>query len=192
MADGRCIYNDRPTNVVEHLRTRFNVLCPKFTNPADHILDIANDTRSKQGRILIEGMANHEQAQSERLNQITDSDSRVFFDPINETQVELRQIDRSSLKREHNFWREYRLNIVRVFLGNLRDPFQTFFRALNNINFPILLYLIQSYRIGSESGCTFLALNETHIKYESTFDRFDRQIYGTRGEVFTVVLCQKV
>lgn len=187
MTDGRCIFSDSPANVVDNLRERFNALCPKFTNPADYILDIANNTKSKAGQALIAEMANYEENESEKqMEASNESDFRTFFDPVNEKEVELRQVTRSSLKRKHNFFREYYLNIVRILLGNLRDPFQTFFRALNNINFPILLYMIQSYRLGSESGCTFKPLNETHIKYENPFDRFDRQIYGTRGEHFSV------
>lgn len=187
MTEGRCIYNDTPANVVHILRDRFNVLCPKFTNPADYILDIANNTRNKAGRALIEEMADYEEDESEKqIDTANESDSRKFFDPVNEKEVELQQIARSSLKRKHNFFREYYLNMIRIFLGTLRDPIQTFFRALNNLCFPIMLYLIQSYRWGSESGCTFLPLNETHLKYESSFDRFDRQIYGTRGKCFGV------
>ena len=166
MTEGRCIYNDLPANVVAHLKDRFNVLCPKFTNPADYILNIANDTRTKQGVTLIEEMSNYEEGQSENQIKVTDDkgNSALFFDAINDKDVELRQVNRSSLKREHNFFREFYLNIMRILLSNIRDPQQTFFRGLNNICFPVILYFIQSYKLGSESGCTFLPLNETHIK----------------------------
>lgn len=196
LSDGKCIFNGSPTGVVERLEAQFSVLCPKFTNPADFILDIANDTESEHGSGLIRRMTKHEQeawtrkAQTEGLV-VGKNHSEVFWDAINAKEVRLRAINRSSLKRTHNFWREFYLNIVKLFMGNLRDPQQVLFRAINNALLPIILFIVMANRVGSETGCTFLPLNETHVKYENVFDRFGRQIEGTKdlGTAFINLMC---
>ena len=174
MANGRCLYNGPPTNIVDHLNTKFNLLCPRFTAPADFILEIANGTGSKTGLRLIREMAEHEQRKWEK-----NDDLGVL---LPKDLKRLREVDRSELRRQHDFVREYRLNVMRMFLGCIRDPHQTIFRALNNLNFPIILYLVMAYKPGTETGCSFVPLNETTIGYENTFRRFNRQLFGTRGE----------
>ena len=185
LTDGKCIYSGPPTSLVDHLKIEFNVLCPKFTNPADFVLDIANNTETVHGSGLIRKMAKHEQEQWTKRDQadgltVDKNHSALFWDAINEREVQLREINRSSLRRKHNFFREYYLNVAKMFLANLRDPKQVLLRAGNNAALPILLWIIMSYKVGSESGCTFLPSNSTHIKHELIFERLDRQITGVK------------
>lgn len=186
MSNGRCLYNGPPANIVDHLESKFKVNCPTFTAPADLLLDIANCAGGKQEARLAEKMADYEQEEWKRGNDLgvqlvsIRGESSPFFE-FSKENLELREIQRLALKREHSFCREYRLNLMRMFLGNARDPHQTIFRALTNINFPILLYIVMAYRSGTETGCAFIPLNETTLRYEDAFKRFNRQLYGTRG-----------
>lgn len=186
MTNGRCLYNGPPANIVDHLETKFKVLCPTFTAPADLLLDIANCTGDEQGLRLVEKMADYEQNEWERGNHLgvqlmsTKGESNTFLGAAQE-KLELREIQRLALKREHSFCREYRLNVMRMFLGSTRDPHQTIFRVMTNINFPIILYIVMAYKSDTESGCAFVPLNETTIRYEDAFRRFNRQLYGTKG-----------
>ena len=164
------------------------MLCPRFTAPADFVLDIANSPSERALR-LIDEMAKYEQNEWRKYNDlgvllVSKSESNEFAGSTKE-RPELREIDRSALKREHHFFREYRLNVMRMFLGCVRDPHQTIFRALNNLKFPIILCLItsQTYRTNKETGCSFVPLNDTTIGYENAYKRFNRQLYGTRGKV---------
>lgn len=34
---GKCIYNGTPSTIVDHLKDKFDSICPTFTNPADYV-----------------------------------------------------------------------------------------------------------------------------------------------------------
>lgn len=137
---------------------------------------------------MIEQLAKYEQEKYEKQNPSSrriekhnkTNDLETFIDPLNNKQVQLRSLDPSSFKREYHFFREYYLNIKKFLVSNLRDPQQTVFRTLNNLNFPILLYFVMNRSFGKETGCTFLPANETHILSENTYVRLDRQLDGQR------------
>ena len=53
---------------------------------------------------------------------------------------------------------------------------------MNNTAFPIILYLTITGDQSRESGCSFLAENDTHIYSENFYKRYDRQLKGTQGK----------
>lgn len=183
LTDGFCIYNGTPQTLVNHLKEKFDILIPKFTNPADFILEIANNIKTKEGREIIKRLAKDEQDESTRIQELNITKStrdgfRIFLDPESSKEIELPEIDRSSFKRKKHFFREYFLNVHKLLVSLLRDPQQTLLRTINNVNFPIVLYLISNRTLGEESGCSFLPLNETHILTENLYERNDRQLKG--------------
>ncbi|KAI3480386.1 hypothetical protein L1887_57462 [Cichorium endivia] len=152
-----------------------------------------NTARARSG--LIRRMAQYEQEEwtrkdlSEGLTE-DKNHSAIFWDTINQKEVELREINRSSLRRKYNFWREYYLNVWKLFLDTIRDPLQFLFRALSNALLPFVLWVLMAKGIGFESGCTFLPLNGTHVQDESTVHRFTRRVDGIQalGTAFATCL----
>ena len=65
---GKCIFNGTPSTIVDHLKDKFGAVCPNFTNPADFILDIANDIKTDAGLQLIERLAAHEKEENDKRN----------------------------------------------------------------------------------------------------------------------------
>ena len=204
--------------MVDHLKTKFNAICPIFNNPADFILDIANDTKTETGIALIKRLSDYEKEENKRRDlessrvvaKLNGSDqlaimvndnlnpgnnqlhvhkngSKKFIDPVNGGEVELARIQRSSFKREFNFFNEYFLNIKKLLTCSFRDPQQTIFRLANSVVFPIVLYFTVTGEQAKESGCSFLPLNETHILTESVYERYDRQLKGVQGAGLTFI-----
>ena len=65
---GKCVYNGTPSAIVDHLRDKFGAICPNFTNPADFILDIANDIKTDTGLQLIDRLAVYEKEENDKRN----------------------------------------------------------------------------------------------------------------------------
>ena len=201
------------------MKENFGAICPNFTNPADFILDIANDHKTETGLALIDRMAAFEKEENEKRNlessriaakldlngkdqlaiimnnQLAHSnqygahknESKRFMDPVSGEEVVLASIQRSSFKRDFNFFNEYLLNVKKLMVCSFRDPQQTIFRLANSIIFPVVLYFTVTGEQAKESGCSFLPLNETHILTESVYQRYDRQLKGVQGAGLTFI-----
>lgn len=190
--------------MVNHLKDKFNTQCPNFTNPADYILEVANDTKTEKGLELIDKLALYEKRKGKGLLESAKLDinansrygninvksdnknSKVFIDPISGRHTELLEIQRSSFKRKNYFLNEFYENFKKLAISALRDPQQTVFRFMNSVAFPIVIYAVTSKQL-TETGCTFLPLNSTHILPETIYDRYDRQLKGIQGAGITFI-----
>ena len=151
LTSGRCIYNGTPATIVDHLKSKFEIICPTFTNPADFILEVANDIKTAEGLEIIERLSAYEQEKKDKrdaesdkrkridlngnnqisiiMNNSNQQDNnkngfRIFKDPINGRNVELQEIHRSSFNRNGRFFNEYYENTKKIFTCALRDPQQ--------------------------------------------------------------------
>lgn len=155
-------------------------------------MDVAN-SNGKRGGELIRALSAFEQDRFRRdgeIARVRKDDSRIFYDQVNGEQGELKQIQLS--QRKFSFFSGVRLNAKKRLLCDLRDPQQVLFKLITYLNFPMVLFFIQTPRLAAESGCSFIPLNETKfIKYEDFFDRFDRQLLGIQEAsfVFLNLMC---
>lgn len=167
------------------MKNNFNISCPEFTNPADFLLDIACN-KKPEGLEIIEKMTNFEQDKFEREKFRFDKKGNrlgksYFMDPICETSVKLKEINRSSFKQKQRFFNEFFTIHFRFVLCYVRDMQQFLFRTFANLFFPFVLFCIMQDSFGGEKGCTFKVLNETHYVPENSYDYFSRKLIGIQN-----------
>ena len=262
LTSGKCIYFGPPSLMVDHLKT-LNVCVPTYTNPADFILDVANDDRSINGAQLISKLSQNFLADPNKLLQ--DQKNKVIEQAEDDTKNDLKEgnnfnnneeddakkddatlaapgqitpdvqksqecqhcvncqqnvlksgkenglhdsarlplshpgnklfnvsmtnplmpVSRSNMRQMASFWRTYPLLMGKLIKCTMRDPQQSIFRLANNLLLPLILFLLTTNEHGRESGCSFQYENSTHIKYETTYQQFDRQEIGIQNAGLT-------
>lgn len=248
LTSGQCIYFGSPSAMVSHLTT-LQIEVPTYMNPADFMLDVANDDRSAKGSQLISRLAQSYTPTRRESGTVIDESTVGALNTLdsggksapqlcsncceryvngngNGTSVrnaltnaasnnclwktvgfgfgskcgkaidhdldtrppnydELRLVSRSKMQQAAPFYRTYPLLMWKLFLCTIRDPQQSVFRLLNNMLLPLILHVLTTGEHGRESGCSFVYDNSTHVRFENTYERFDRQEIGTQNAGLT-------
>lgn len=156
--DGRCIFQGSPSTLLSHL-TKFNLICPKFHNPADFIIEIAS---GDYGIEPIDQLASQEsERQSRELKgeklvglgggKITVNLANVSVD--SKVYVKVSRIVEKMKSESFPIILHTWLLWKRTVQTNLREPKLTWFRLIQAIFVAVLMAFLYDYPIGEPDGC---------------------------------------
>ena len=156
--DGRCIFQGSPSILLTHL-TKFNLICPKFHNPADFIIEIAS---GDYGNDPIDQLATDEverqtrELKGEKLvglggGKVTVNLANVSVD--SKVYVKVSRIVGKMKSESFPIILHTWLLWKRTVKTNLREPKLTWFRLVQAVFVAVLMSFLYDYPIGEPDGC---------------------------------------
>ncbi|RWS24870.1 ABC transporter sub-family G-like protein 1 [Leptotrombidium deliense] len=172
---GTCIYDGSPTDVIQWIHG-FNLNIPQYYNPADFMIEVANEVYG-----------------NECIQQMSSTVTQNFKQSTNSDQCNLSRMKECLMHRKRNLFNRIKTLSVRSLLILFRDPLAFFFQVIIQILVAANIGLL-FYGVGKSTGCPQLFpltddLKQIEVWKNETKKQGEMLQNNIGSFMFTVVIC---